>query len=55
MREPKYFPDVVKCGMTFVMVVYISMGFFGYLTCMNDCQGSITLNLPGTAYVYNLY
>jgi proton-coupled amino acid transporter len=54
MREPKRFPDVVKYGMTVVMVVYISMGTFGYLTCTDHCEGSITLNLPGTAYVYIL-
>lgn len=52
MREPKYYPDVVKVGMTIVMVIYISMGTFGYLTCMDHCEGSITLNLPGNAYVY---
>ncbi|CAB4017337.1 proton-coupled amino acid transporter 3 [Paramuricea clavata] len=50
MREPKRFPDVVKYGMTVVMVVYISMGTFGYLTCTDHCEGSITLNLPGTAF-----
>ena len=55
MREPKYFPDVVKYGMTIVMIVYISMGCFGYLTCMDHCEGSITLNLPGTPYVYSHY
>ena len=51
MREPEYFPNVVKCGMTIVMVIYICMGTLGYLTCMESCEGSITLNLPGTVYV----
>ncbi|XP_028409351.1 proton-coupled amino acid transporter 1-like [Dendronephthya gigantea] len=50
MKEPKHFPDVVKIGMTVVMVIYISMGTFGYLTCVDDCEGSITLNLPGTVF-----
>lgn len=52
MSEPKYFPHVVKCGMAIVLIVYISMGTFGYLTCVDHCHGSITLNLPGTPYVY---
>ncbi|XP_046852203.1 proton-coupled amino acid transporter 3-like [Xenia sp. Carnegie-2017] len=50
MREPKHFSSVVMFGMTIVMIVYISMGTFGYLTCTDHCEGSITLNLPGTAF-----
>jgi amino acid permease len=55
MKEPKHFPNVVKGGMTIVMVIYICMGTLGYLTCKEDCEGSITLNLPGTVYVYLQY
>ena len=51
MREPKHFPDVIKFGMTIVLIIYVSMGSFGYLTCVDDCEGSITLNLPATVYV----
>ena len=52
MKEPKQFPKVVKLGMGIVIVIYVTMGFLGYLTCQNECKGSITLNLPGTPYVY---
>ena len=50
--QPKQFPKVVKLGMGIVVVIYITMGFLGYLYCRNVCKGSITLNLPGTLYVH---
>ena len=48
IRNPKRFPSLLNLGMAFVTLLYISMGFFGYLSCTNQCKGSITLNLGET-------
>ncbi|XP_028401845.1 proton-coupled amino acid transporter 1-like isoform X1 [Dendronephthya gigantea] len=50
IRNIKRFPSLLNLGMAFVSVLYISMGFFGYLSCTDNCLGSITLNLGETAY-----
>ncbi|XP_028401847.1 proton-coupled amino acid transporter 1-like isoform X3 [Dendronephthya gigantea] len=50
IRNVKRFPSLLNLGMVFVTVVYISIGFFGYLSCTDNCLGSITLNLGETAY-----
>ncbi|CAB3996818.1 proton-coupled amino acid transporter 4 isoform X2 [Paramuricea clavata] len=50
IRNPKRFPPLLNLGMAFVTVLYISMGFFGYLSCTDKCKGSITLNLGETPF-----
>ena len=49
-RNPKRFPSLLNLGMAFVTLLYISMGFFGYLSCTDQCKGSITLNLGETGF-----
>ncbi|XP_065056336.1 proton-coupled amino acid transporter 1-like [Rhopilema esculentum] len=46
MRKPKDFFWVLDFSMGFVALLYITMGFFGYLTFGKDIKGSVTLNLP---------
>ncbi|XP_033214263.1 proton-coupled amino acid transporter-like protein CG1139 isoform X2 [Belonocnema kinseyi] len=48
MNDPKSFAKpagVLNIGMVSIIVLYIGMGFFGYLTYGDDVQGSITLSL----------
>lgn len=49
MKTPKNFLGffgVLNTGMGGVTVVYILLGFLGYLKYGDDTQSSITLNLP---------
>jgi len=49
MKTPQHFigcPSVLNIGMTIVVVLYSTVGLFGYLKYGNKTQGSITLNLP---------
>ncbi|XP_063546616.1 proton-coupled amino acid transporter-like protein CG1139 [Cydia strobilella] len=49
MKTPTHFigcPGVLNIGMFFVVSLYATTGFFGYLKYGPDTQGSITLNLP---------
>ncbi|KAJ8919850.1 hypothetical protein NQ315_006379 [Exocentrus adspersus] len=49
MKTPTHFigcPGVLNTGMFFVVLLYASTGFFGYLRFGPDTQASITLNLP---------
>ncbi|XP_058832722.1 proton-coupled amino acid transporter-like protein CG1139 [Topomyia yanbarensis] len=49
MKTPKDFcrwNGVLNTGMTIVICLYSSVGFYGYLKYGDDAQGSITLNLP---------
>ncbi|XP_037938074.1 proton-coupled amino acid transporter-like protein pathetic isoform X3 [Teleopsis dalmanni] len=49
MKQPKHFigcPSVLNIGMGLVIVLYIVLGFFGYLKYGSNTEGSITLNLP---------
>ncbi|CAG9761643.1 unnamed protein product [Ceutorhynchus assimilis] len=49
MKNPRHFigcPGVLNFGMFFVVLLYASTGFFGYLKYGMDTEGSITLNLP---------
>eukprot|EP00794_Sanderia_malayensis_P020155 gene20155-22129_t len=46
MKKPQDFFWVLDLSMGFVAMLYISMGFFGYLTFGADIKGSVTLNLP---------
>ena len=51
MKEPTAFGGrvgVLNTGMTLVTILYMGMGFFGYLKYGPDVKGSITLNLPQT-------
>lgn len=49
MKHPTHFigcPGVLNTGMFFVIGLYASSGFFGFLKYGKDVQPSITLNLP---------
>lgn len=49
MKNPEHFlgcPGVLNCAMGTVVVLYATMGFFGYLVYGNETSGSITFNLP---------
>ncbi|KAL7290545.1 hypothetical protein TKK_0015313 [Trichogramma kaykai] len=48
METPSHFlgcPGVLNIGMFFVVSLYSTVGFFGYLKYQDDTKGSITLNL----------
>lgn len=48
MKTPTHFigcPGVLNIGMFFVVSLYSTVGFFGYLKYQDQTQGSITLNL----------
>ncbi|XP_023315117.1 proton-coupled amino acid transporter-like protein pathetic isoform X2 [Trichogramma pretiosum] len=48
MKTPSHFlgcPGVLNIGMFFVVSLYSTVGFFGYLKYQDDTKGSITLNL----------
>lgn len=49
MKTPTHFigcPGVLNTGMFFVVLLYTSVGFFGYLKYGDATEASITLNLP---------
>lgn len=49
MKTPTHFigcPGVLNTGMFFVVLLYASVGFFGFLKYGPDTKGSISLNLP---------
>ncbi|XP_014300412.1 proton-coupled amino acid transporter-like protein pathetic isoform X1 [Microplitis demolitor] len=49
MKTPNHFigcPGVLNIGMFFVVLLYSTVGFFGYLRFGEETDGSITLNLP---------
>ncbi|GAB0090005.1 proton-coupled amino acid transporter-like protein CG1139 [Sergentomyia squamirostris] len=49
MKTPQHFigcPGVLNTGMAFVVGLYATVGFLGYLKYGEDTKGSITLNLP---------
>ncbi|XP_018325187.1 proton-coupled amino acid transporter-like protein pathetic isoform X2 [Agrilus planipennis] len=49
MKTPDHFigcPGVLNTGMFFVVLLYSSVGFFGYLKYGEETRGSISLNLP---------
>lgn len=49
MKRPKElsgWDGILNTGMTLVTVLYITIGFFGYLKYGESVEGSITLNLP---------
>lgn len=49
MKNPNHFigcPGVLNFGMAFVVILYTTVGFLGFLKYGENTQGSITLNLP---------
>lgn len=49
MKNPEHFlgcPGVLNIAMTVVVLLYGTVGFFGYLKYGEVTEGSITLNLP---------
>lgn len=49
MKTPKSFGGyfgVFNMAIFCIVCVYVVIGFFGYLHCNGECEGSITLNLP---------
>lgn len=57
MKTPKHFIGicgVLNQGMSGVTLVYILLGFLGYVKYGEDAQGSITLNLPIEDYAAQL-
>ena len=37
---------VLTTGMVIVVVMFMTLGFYGYLVYQDDVEGTITLNLP---------
>ena len=55
MKEPKALPPlfgVLNLAMTIVCVLYITVGFYGYLQLGDAAKGSVTLNVTSW-YVLN--
>ena len=49
MKTPKSFRNkfgVLNTGMTVVVIIYTTIGLFGYLKYGNSLSGSVTLNIP---------
>ena len=49
MLTPKSFGGtygVLNKGMTVIVILYVFVGFFGYVKYGSDAKGSITLNIP---------
>lgn len=49
MKSPKSFGKpfgVLNVAMGLIIVLYVGMGFFGYLRYGENALGSITLNIP---------
>jgi len=49
MKTPASFggtTGVLNIGMTIITVMYVGMGFFGYVKYGEIVEGSVTLNLP---------
>lgn len=51
MKTPQYFGGycgVLNMGMSVIVILYILMGFFGYIKYGDEAGGSVTFNLPET-------
>lgn len=49
MKTPQYFGGycgVLNIGMIVIVILYIAMGFFGYIKYGAEAAGSVTFNLP---------
>lgn len=49
MKTPKaflHYPGIFYIGHTIIVIVYTTVGFFGYWKYGDDIEPSITLNLP---------
>ncbi|CAH0721573.1 unnamed protein product, partial [Brenthis ino] len=49
MKKPEHFlgcPSILVIAMTFIMLLYATLGLFGYFRYGDELRGSITLNLP---------
>lgn len=46
MKTPKSFGMVMTVAMTIICILYAVFGFFGYLKYGENCDGSVTLNVP---------
>lgn len=49
MKTPASFggtTGVLNVGMTAITIMYVAMGFFGYVKYGAESKGSVTLNLP---------
>lgn len=49
MKTPASFggtTGVLNVGMTIITIMYVGMGFFGYVKYGENSAGSVTLNLP---------
>jgi len=49
MKTPASFggaTGVLNVGMTIITIMYVGMGFFGYVKYGEHSAGSVTLNLP---------
>lgn len=54
MKTPGSFggtTGVLNVGMTAITLMYVAMGFFGYIKYGEDSKGSVTLNLPEKDYL----
>ncbi|XP_033098513.1 proton-coupled amino acid transporter 1-like isoform X2 [Anneissia japonica] len=52
MRNPEDFKKVLFCGMSFVGLMYLMMGTFGYLTFGECLKDTITLDIPQDEGIY---
>ncbi|OMO51890.1 Amino acid transporter, transmembrane [Corchorus capsularis] len=46
MKEPRTFPKVLAMAFTWITLVYVSFGIFGYMAYGDETKDIITLNLP---------
>lgn len=49
MKRPEHFlgfPGVLSIGMFIIVLLFGTLGFFGYLRYGNEVQANVTLNLP---------
>lgn len=49
MKTPASFggtTGVLNIGMSIITIMYVAMGFFGYVKYGSEAKGSVTLNLP---------